>query len=396
MTTSVKKQTATNSAQTKQSFFRLVPIEPNFQFIAKAPIFFTISGLFIAFCVYALITQGLNYGIDFKGGTELYLRFTQATDAEQIRQTLKPLGYDNANVQRYGNENQYEFLIRVQPEDLQLTQYVDAIQKTLNSFQKGDDDVRVRFSEERLYAIFDDAVSTDAIKTAVNQITEGDLVVQYVTPFGKVSGHEYLVQFSGVSTKMIAGLTEAMGAENMEVLQIEEVGEKVGSELRRQAVGAVIISILFILVYIWFRFEFEFAPGAIVALIHDTLAVLGVFALMRLPFDLSTVAAMLTIVGFSINDTIVTYDRIRENVKKLKNVSFPEIVNMSINQTLSRTVLTSLTLLIATLMLLFFGGVITQTFALALTLGVVFGTYSSIVIAAPLTIYLRKKFVAKV
>lgn len=378
----------------KPSFFRIINHDANFQFVSKAPIFFVLSMILIVVSIYALISHGLNYGIDFKGGTELYLRFDQPIDAEVIRQTLKPLGYDSANVQRYGNEDQFEFLIRVQPEDLQLDGYKADIEAKLASFQKGDDPVRIRFSEERLYAIFDQSVKPDDVMASIDKIAPGDLKVQYVTPFGKASGHEYLVQFSGVSTKMIEGLQTAMGEDALEVLQIEEVGQKVGSELRRQAVGAVFISILFILVYLWFRFEFEFAPGAIVALIHDTLAVLGVFALLRLPFDLSTVAAMLTIVGFSINDTIVTYDRVRENIKKLKNVSFEEIVNISINQTLSRTVLTSITLLMATLMLLFFGGVITQTFALALSLGVIFGTYSSIFVAAPLTIYMRKRWVA--
>ncbi len=167
------------------------------------------------------------------------------------------------------------------------------------------------------------------------------------------------------------------------------MGEKVGSELRTQALGAVLISIIFILLYIWFRFDFEYAPGAILALIHDAMAVLGIFSILRLQFDLTSIAAVLTIVGFSINDTIVTYDRIRENMKNL-TTDFPNLINTSINETLGRTILTSMTLFMACLILYFFGGPITQNFAFALCVGLISGTYSTIFIASPLTIYIRR------
>jgi preprotein translocase SecF subunit len=246
-----------------------------------------------------------------------------------------------------------------------------------------------------MYPVFNSSQDEAAIEQAIADLKLDNASVQFVSPFGKAARNEYLVQFAGASTRIIDTLEQTQGADRFEVLQVEEVGQKVGSELRTQALGAVLISILFILGYIWFRFDFEFSPGAIVALVHDSIAVLGVFAFLQLPFDLSTVAAVLTIVGFSINDTIVTYDRIRENLKKVKGMGFVDIVNKSINETLSRTVLTSITLLMATLMLLFYGGVITQNFALALTLGVVFGTYSTVFIASPLTIYTRKYFASK-
>jgi len=289
-------QTPTSSGIVHR-FFRLVPANANFRFIEKAPVFYAISAIFMLVCVWALFSKGLNYGIDFKGGTEVYLRFNQTMDAEQIRQVLNPLGYGSVSVQRYGNADQFEFLVRVQPEDLQLTSSTQKITQALQPLQSGETPVRIRFSEERIYGVFDDAVETAAIESAINSLNQEELKVQYVTSFGKASNHEYMIQFSGVSTKMIQALKASVGADNMEVLQIEEVGEKVGSELRRQAVGAVLISILFILVYVWFRFEFEFSPGAIVALVHDTLGVLGVFALTQMPFDLATVAAMLRLLG---------------------------------------------------------------------------------------------------
>ncbi|MEZ4845747.1 MAG: protein translocase subunit SecF, partial [Bdellovibrionota bacterium] len=220
-------------------------------------------------------------------------------------------------------------------------------------------------------------------------VGEGKLQIQSVTKFGRASINEYAIQFSGAGARIVEALNKAFGKDQVEVLQMEEVGEKVGAELRMQALGAVIISIILILLYVWFRFDFEFAPGAILALIHDSVAVLGIFSIMRLQFDLSSIAAVLTIVGFSINDTIVTYDRVRENTKKL-SLGFPELINLSINETLGRTLLTSASVLMVCLVLFFYGGPITQNFALALCVGVVAGAFSTIFIASPLTIYIRR------
>jgi preprotein translocase SecF subunit len=193
----------------------------------------------------------------------------------------------------------------------------------------------------------------------------------------------------GSQTKVSQALHQVFGDHSFETLQVETVGPKVGKELRLQAVGAVLISIIFILIYVWFRFEFEFAPGAIVALVHDALAILAVFSMFQIPFDLSIVAAVLTIVGYSINDTIVLFDRVRENIKLSRDPSLPAIINLSINQTLSRTILTSGTVLFASLPLMFLGGPITFNFALAFTIGIVVGTYSSSFVASPITIYVR-------
>ncbi len=186
----------------------------------------------------------------------------------------------------------------------------------------------------------------------------------------------------------LAKVKQALGT-GIEYRRTEFVGPKVSEELFWDGVMAVSYAILAILVYIWFRFEWQFGLGAIVALIHDVLTTIGIFALLGLEFNLSTVAAILTIAGYSINDTVVVYDRVRENLRKFKKMALPELLNNSINQTLSRTVITSMTTLLALLSLYFLGGEVIRDFSFAMIWGVLIGTYSSICVAVPLLLHLN-------
>ena len=185
-------------------------------------------------------------------------------------------------------------------------------------------------------------------------------------------------------------ITEAIG-EGYEQRRVEVVGPAVSSELRTTGIIAVLCSIIAIILYVWFRFEWQFAIGAVVALVHDVLITIGVFSLLHFEFDLSTVAALLTILGYSVNDTVVVADRIRENLRKYKRMELPALLNMSINQTLSRTLMTSLTTLIVLIALYVLGGEVIRNFTFAMMFGVVIGTYSSIFIAAPLLQFLGVK-----
>ena len=169
--------------------------------------------------------------------------------------------------------------------------------------------------------------------------------------------------------------------------RVEFVGPKVGGELIRAGVTAVLVALAAMLIYIWFRFEWQFGVGAVVALVHDVVLTIGIFAVLGMEFNLSTVAAILTIAGYSINDTVVVYDRVRENLRKYKKMHMFELLNLSINNTLSRTILTSFTTLLALLALFFFGGEVIKGFSFAMIWGVVVGTYSSIFIAVPLLVY---------
>ncbi|MCI5072460.1 protein translocase subunit SecF [bacterium] len=368
-------------------FFRLVPLKPRVPFvkISKVTLLLSIAVLFV--CAFLLLTKGLNYGVDFKGGTQMHLRFNQTMSAAQIRSILEPLGLSNASVQDFGEGGSQEFLIRVPPKEVDYSTYNETITQALGNPK----DLKLRFGQERVYIFGSEIADAENIKSAFNALKIEDLSVASVTPYGSLDQQEWMVQFAGVSKRVLEGLNAAVGnKENVEVLQIENVGAKVGRELRNQAIGSVLFSIMLILIYIWFRFDLEFAPGAILALVHDALFVLGVFSLFQLQFDLSIVAAVLTIVGFSINDTIVVYDRVRENLQNMKGKAFEEVVNISVNETLSRTLLTSGTLFLAAIALLYFGGPITENFALSFTIGVIVGTYSTIFIASPLTIYFYK------
>lgn len=190
--------------------------------------------------------------------------------------------------------------------------------------------------------------------------------------------------------RALQAIREAMG-EGAEFRRVETVGPTVGEELRTAGAFAVLASVIAILVYVWFRFEWQFGIGAVIALAHDVVAIVGLFALLGLDFDLSTLAAILTIGGYSINDTVVVYDRIRENLRKYKRMELGELLNKSVNDTLSRTVMTSITVMLAIAAMLAFAGPVIRNFNLAMLVGVVVGTYSSIFVAAPLLIYLKLK-----
>lgn len=382
-------------ANTNQKFFRLVPDNPNFPFVKYSHVFAGFSIVLTFACIIFLFTHGLNYGVDFKGGTEVYLRFKAPQTVESIRSVLTPLGYTDSVVQSYGDDTKNEFLVRVESKDLQLKSMEGFFHESLDPLDESGK-TTMRIAEDRIYVTYSKPVEIDKIKAALSAAPSKNVEIENINKFGRSDQNEYNIQFAAGGTQIVRALQNKFGQDGVEVLQVDEIGQKVGSELRQQAVGAVIISMILILVYIWFRFDFEFAPGAILALVHDVMVILGVFAFFKLPFDLSSIAAVLTIVGYSINDTIVAYDRVRENMKKVRSMNFADIVNLSINETLGRTVLISATVLMATVILYFYGGPITKYFALALTVGVISGTYSTICVASPVTIYLRKYFQKKV
>ncbi len=375
----------------EQKFFEIIPHGTKINFMKVAPTFLVLSMISLLISVGLLSTKGLNYGVDFKGGTEVHVRFNEKPTVGKLREALSPIGLKEAMVQEIGEEGSGEFLIRVETVDLNLATHKPELEKAaMKAGGKDAGKARIRFSEDRIYVSYASSIDENKLKEEINALQLPDLEVDSASRFGRATDHEYLVQFAGISTRIIETFHEKFGRTAFEVLQTDQVGPKVGKELRMQAVGAVIIAIIFILIYIWFRFEFEFAPGAIIALIHDAVVILGVFSFLGLQFDLSIVAAVLTIVGYSINDTIVLYDRVRENVKKSKEANFIGTINDSVNQTLSRTILTSGTALIASVALMLLGGPITYNFALAFTIGIVAGTYSSVLIASPVTIYVRK------
>ncbi len=271
-----------------------------------------ISLILIILSFLLLVFKGLNYGVDFKGGTLIELRTTDnQITISKLRQSFLNMNLGDVSVKEFGNKN--DFLIK---------------------FEK----------------------KSNSDKNFIGQI-KNDLI--------KSIGNSF------------------------DFRRVENVGPKVSSELLRSGIIAIALSLAAMLFYIWIRFEWQFSLGAILALFHDIIITLGVFSLFSLEINLSIVAAVLTIVGYSMNDTVVIFDRVRENLRKFSDIKIYELTNISINETLSRTIITSATTLLALLSIYFFGGEILKGFSLAMILGVIFGTYSSIYIANPVLVFLR-------
>ena len=269
-----------------------------------------LSSILIVISLLLLIFKGLNFGIDFKGGTLIELRSTDVKmNISSLRDNLSQMNLGDVSVKKFGNEK--DFLIKFENNDTK-----DVIENIKSNLSKS---------------------------------------------FGN----------------------------NFNFRRVENVGPKVSDELLKSGIIAISVSLVLMLFYIWIRFEWQFSLGAILALFHDVILTLGLFSLLGLEINLSIIAAVLTIVGYSMNDTVVIFDRVRENLKKFSDIKIFELSNISINETLSRTLITSITTLLALLSIFFFGGEILKGFSLAMIFGVIFGTYSSIYIASTVLVRLK-------
>jgi preprotein translocase subunit SecF len=274
-------------------------------------LFNLISIILVIISILLLFFKGLNFGVDFKGGTLIELRANDKNiNVTSLRASFSGMNLGDVNIKKFGNEN--DFLIKIEKKD----------------------------------------TSADAI-----EIIKKDL-------------------------------SEKIGS-SFNFRRVENVGPKVSSELLKSGITAIVLSVAAMLFYIWIRFEWQFSLGAILALFHDVVITLGIFSLFNLEINLSIVAAILTIVGYSMNDTVVIYDRVRENLRKFSDIKIFELTNISINETLSRTIITSTTTLLALISIYLFGGQILKGFSLAMIMGVIFGTYSSIYISNPILVILR-------
>jgi preprotein translocase SecF subunit len=248
---------------------------------------------------------------------------------------------------------------------------------------RGEKNLGVDFSGGTLQQFrFTEDVSTGRLRKMLKSIGLGDAVIQ------RIGGEKEVIvrTYGETSDRIMNKLTEEIGAGNFEVLRIEKVGPAVGRDLTQKGIKSLFFALLGICIYVSLRFEFKFALAAIAALFHDVLVCLGALSLTGRELSLPVIAALLAIIGYSINDTIVVFDRVRENLRLMHKISFAELVNLSINQTLNRTILTSLTTLLVVLSLFFFGGEVINSFAFVLLVGVIVGTYSSIFIASPLVV----------
>ncbi len=300
---------------------RLVPEETAWNFFARSRLWLGISAAMVVVAFVSFLIQGLNYGIDFRGGTTIRTESAQAVDVGAYRDALAPLGLG----------------------DVSITE------------------------------VFDPGFGEDRNVTMIRvQAQEGQ---------------------ESVSSDTIAAVEAAlqMAASDVTFPSVESVGPKVSGELIQKAAIAVALAVGAILIYIWLRFEWQFALGAVVALIHDVVLTIGIFSELQITFDLAIIAALLTIVGYSINDTVVIFDRVRENLRKYKKRDLRDVLNLSINETLSRTMMTSVTTLIALLSLFFLGGDVIRGFVFAMIWGVIVGTYSTVFVASAILLWLGVK-----
>ncbi len=350
------------------------------------------SLLVCAIAAASLFWPGLNYGIDFSGGTELQVGFQGPIESAELRALLTDLEFDSPDVIAVpARENTY--IIRVRetttlPEGIegtirtQLTESLADVETLAVRVSPGGDKVSVRFSADA-----DVTAIRDALTEAGVQV-RGD-----VRRFGPEGDHRYEADLVGVADQMIAQLTERLGerAPN-EPDRIEWVGPRAGEQLRYAALRALLYSIAFIMVYVAFRFDLRFAPGGIIALAHDALFTVGVFVLVQREFNLTIVAALLTIIGYSINDTIVVFDRIRENLGRYRDKTLREIINISTSQTLGRTIMTSVMTMLSITPFMIWGTQTIQDISFTMLVGFAVGTYSSIYVAAPVTEWMDTYF----
>ena len=270
------------------------------------------SIILIIISLLLLLIKGLNYGVDFKGGTLIEIRTNDKNvSISDLRRSFNKMNLGDVTVKQFGSEN--DFIVKFEKKESNKSNFIEDIKNELTNF----------------------------------------------------IGNNYNFR------------------------RVENVGPKVSSELLKSGIIAIGLSLAAMLIYIWIRFEWQFSLGAIIAIFHDVIVTLGIFSLFSFEINLSIVAAVLTIVGYSMNDTVVIFDRVRENLKKYSDIKIFELTNISINETLSRTIITSITTLIALLSIYFFGGEILKGFSLAMILGVIFGTYSSIYIANPILVLLN-------
>jgi len=351
--------------------------------------------LIVAGFISIAMRGGLRFGIDFSGGTQIVLKFADRPDPSKIEGILKPLNLGLEGVQRYDTPEKNEVLIKVKQqarEGRDVTQEVfSALSAAMGGPAAGGKiDINTRghdtFAANLSAADPDNVAGKLGTAAAQHYLAAGDAIVAYRSRIGLFRTAADVEAIPDVTPAVKAWLKQNAAIGPFTVLSADNVGPQVGRDLRTKALWAVLLSTFAMLVYIWIRFDVKFGVGAIVAIIHDTLITIGLLSIFNREITLVVVAALLTLVGYSMNDTVVVYDRIRENMKSNRRDPLPKIINDSINQTLSRTVMSSGLTFLVVVALFFLGGEVLNTFALTLVIGIIVGTYSSIYVAAPIVV----------
>jgi preprotein translocase subunit SecF len=391
-------------------------------FMGTRVYFIGVSVLLCAACLFALWKPGLKLGTDFLGGTEVEVGFTQPTEPLEIRNAVEQAGFSSAEVVRVDNKtNPHQFLIRVQevstltdeqktniekalcliPEEGELDAATcpEELRTTEVKFSPGGDKVTVRYLKEVCGKATAEVacpprediaqqLGAGKVPTVELRLGANNPVVQ--NPRNNTV--EFFLKSKG--DQIMDSLRASLGTDKVPAspLRVEWIGPKAGKQLRDAAIISITLSLIVIMLYVTFRFDVRFAPGGIVALMHDVLIAVGAMVVTQREMTLSTVAALLTVVGFSMNDTVVIYDRIRENLGKYRHLTFPQLINKSVTETLSRTFRTSTTAMASIIPFMFWGTQVIKDFAFAMFVGMIAGIYSTIFIASPITDWLDRKF----
>ncbi|MGA3315419.1 MAG: protein translocase subunit SecF [Candidatus Korobacteraceae bacterium] len=365
----------------------------NIDFLGKKWYFLAFSLVFsVAGICSMLFWHHIPLGVEFRGGTLVYVKFAQTPDLDQIRNDMNRAGLHDPRIQRFGPTTDHEVLVDLgiqETSEAALDQGKNTIIHALqarNPAAEGKQDLNNTGAPSLQQSL----LQKDPLRLGVDAAPKYETIAQQIEDFRNKERGGILTSVDElrgiVPPEVLGALQQDFYTSNFVVRNVEIVGPQVGSQLRRQAIMATLYSLAGMLVYLWFRFEMIYGVGAVVACLHDTIITVGFFSLLDKEISLTVIAAILTLIGYSMNDTIVVFDRIRENIKLLRREPLADIVNKSINQTLSRTILTSGLTFLTVLSLYIFGGEVLRGFSLALVIGILIGTYSSIAVAAPMLV----------
>jgi preprotein translocase subunit SecF len=362
--------------------FELIKSDTRFELVGKQTKFLFLSGIVVLASILAVIIIGPTYGIDFKGGSDIILAFKGDVEADDVRTAAEQVLPD-VQVQRYGAEEEHRFLVQTRAVSVMDEQKAEVVEKNLaglGDVQKWEWAIE---QPNRAEVTFASKVDPGQIKSAAEQADLKQVEVNFI---GREGIARYELRFEDLQHYILEAFENQFGDQfdpSTGLERMETVGARVGEQFRDAGILSILVALLFILIYIAFRFDIRYAPGAVAALAHDITIAIGFFTVVGIEFSLPIIAALLTIIGYSLNDTIVVFDRIRENLESTTTETMEEVVNRSLNETLSRTIITSLTTLLAVTAIAILGGGLIQDFAVALIVGVVIGTYSSVFVASP-------------
>lgn len=357
----------------------------NIDFLGKRKTFYIVSLIVISLGLLTVFIKGLEYGIDFRGGSEVIVSFNKPVNLADVRSAASQIGIGNVEVKTYGTTLE-NILIRTPLQEISQDQFDRIVVNIRKTIEEVIPETLYTIKEKTANTIVFSFSSPDTARLVSEQLLSKGFQAGL---YSQEEANKDVIVRVGVSDLIREGLREKFSGYTFEIIKEDRVGPKIGKELRRDAVIAVLLSLVVILIYLGFRFKFIFGVGAVLALFHDVLVTLGfvsffngLFPGLNLEITQSVIAAFLTLVGFSVNDTVVVFDRIRENLKIHKTMDLKNLFNMSINRTLSRTILTSGTVFLVILALLLFGGEVNRGFAFTFMIGILTGTYSSIFIAS--------------